>query len=410
MQRTCLDIASISRYLNSLAEIEDVLRIERHVERCARCRDKLIRMKRYSEALFDDLVTHDAGDGCPSHIQLEHFRRGSLTERQMVRVQEHLLACACCRAHVGDPTLHDSAASAASRALFAARRPDLDLRVAPQGIRIAAGASLLDNSTLPTLLLRLGLAALAPREPAITTTRQLCFARRIGVNVLRGRIELAGYEDFHLELQPSSDAALHALQLWTREGSIRRFAADRRFRELLGPGHYFVGPSLFEPPWLAVSVEQDFLTARGLAECGYDACRRGHFHSALRWLEDAVQLAPDLRAYRRLLALVDAFARRFGLEDRDRPIRWRDESFAPNTPAPRDELDATGPPTSVEAVARLVLALRNGVEDRDEGSPFAEARWLSRREFRTAFVELLQQIEVQLGPTHCPCGGSGASR
>ena len=404
MQRTCLDIASISRYLNSLAEIEDVLRVERHVQRCARCRDKLIQMKRYGEALFDDLVSHDAGveKPCPSHIQLQHFLGGNLNERQMVRVQEHLLACMRCREQVAALALPDaSGGSRVAADLFATRKPDLDLHVAAQGIRIAAGGELLDDSTLPTLLMRLDLNEFTSRVPAVTTARQLGFARQIGARFLRGRIELAGYEDFHLELQPCVDPEIEALQLWTRESSIRRFAANRRFRELLGPGHYFIGPSPFEAPWLAVSVEQDFLTARGLAECAYDACCRGHFHSALRWFDDAVQLAPETDSYRALFARVHQFACRFGLEDHDRPLRWRHRSRPRNLAAD----DAAGDPgplgPDVESIARLVLALRRRVEQgNDERDPLAAARTVSRHKFRAEFIDLMRWIRLRMGPSH----------
>lgn len=400
MQRTCLDIASISRYLNKAAELEDVLRVERHVARCARCRDKLIRMKRYSESLFDDFADSERREdvACPSSIQLQHFQRGSLNERQMVRVQGHLLRCSVCRTLV--TTAKDAPGTDARYAFLATRQPDLDLRVAPQGIRIAAGGALLDDSTLPTLLQRLELRELAPAMPAVTTARQLGFARPVGGRMLRGRIELAGYEDFHLELQRWDDPNVEALQIWTREGSLRRFAADRRFRELLAPGHYFVGPSVFEPPWLALSFEHDFLTARGLAECGYDACCRGHFHAARRWFDDAVNLAPGDETYTQLLERVDEFARRFGLHDRDRPIRWRRRRrVGAAQPELRSELDDAPMLSSVDTVAELVLTLRRRVEEVQEGhDPLTQARFVSRRQFRSAFVDLMRWLQRHMGP------------
>lgn len=403
MQRTCLDIASISRYLNKVAELEDVLRVERHVARCARCRDKLIRMKRYSESLFDDLAESEQNEPsedavCPSPIQLQHFQDGNLNERQMVRLQAHLIRCTVCRVLVTSDNV--AAGDDARYAFLATREPDLDLRVAPQGIRIAAGGTLLDDSTLPTLLLRLDLRELAAPLPAVTTARQLSFVHPVGGRELRGRIELAGYEDFHLELQAWDDPDVEALQIWTREGSLRRFAADRRFRELLGPGHYFIGPSVFESPWLALSFEHDFLTARGLAECGYDACCRGHFHAARRWIDDAVKLAPDDSMYGALLQRVDAFARRFGLDDQDRPIRWRRRRRVADV-RPESLLDAKSAAalSSVDAVAELVLALRRRVDEAHDGhDPLSQARFVSRREFRAAFVELMRWIQQHMGP------------
>ncbi|UCE02401.1 MAG: hypothetical protein JSW67_14345 [Candidatus Latescibacterota bacterium] len=398
MRGTCLDIAHISRYVQNLAELEEIVQLEQHVERCARCRDRLGRVKRHSESLFEEFGSAEPGprNACPTSIQLQHFRKRGLSERQMIRVQEHLRACDDCRRHVF------AEAEARSMRLLATRAPDLDLRVAALGIHIVSGADLLDLGVAPTLVQRLDLNDLASSRRAVTAARQLHFRVRGASWELRGKIEIVGLDGFRLDVRLEEGAPPGAkLELWCRERIHTRFTAGVdgwRFAQLLAPGHYFVGPSADAAAWLALSVEWDFLTPRGLAECAYDLCCRGRFHAALRCLDEAVALSPATAAYADMRRCVHDFAARFGLATRDREIRWthppRPRFAAPAVP---ESVDMQSSATDVDRIVELVHALRSRSEAAELNAHDVEdACILSRRDFRTPYHDLLIALHAVL--------------
>lgn len=403
MRGACLDIGNISRYVHNLAELEDVLQLEQHVVRCARCRDRLMRIKRHSEALFEELGRGDphAGGDCPSTIQLHHFYNRSLSERQMNRVQHHLRSCDACRRFL--PAEH-----AGGSKLLATREPDLDLRVAAQGIRIARGAELLDSSVTASLLQRLDVFGIERSRPDVTAARQLYFEKRSARWTLRGKIELVGMDGFRFDVR-LVDGQLPGskLELWTRESVHARFAAvdaTCRFARLLAPGHYFLGPSADAVAWLAVAVEWDFLTPRDLAECAFDHCCRGRFHSALRCLDEAVGLSPGSRPYIEMLVSVQRFASRFGLAERDCEIRWARSSRRAVVQRALGVLDVErSGDDEIDRVVELVRELRSQSESAsDETDTLDNARIVSRRRFRTPYVHLMRRLRHLLAMQHDP--------
>ncbi|MFQ5600554.1 MAG: hypothetical protein ACE5G2_08370 [Candidatus Krumholzibacteriia bacterium] len=417
MQAACLDILMISRYVQHDAELEEVLRVERHVRGCARCRDKLTLMKRHGQSLFDDYLPgrQEPLDACPSRIQLDHYGRASLHERQMVRLQEHLNRCETCRLRIfgqhgrSTRTSADRDAAGAARTwrpLLATCRAHLDLRLAPEGVRIASGAALLDRRMPPSMLLRLGLTGLELQSAAATAARRLEFEKQHAGWTLRVCVELASPEGFRLGVGVVDAAGpCSALELWTRtrvwgRSAVRcgRWACEH----LLLPGHYFVGPSAYETPWLALSVEEDLLTPLELAEVGYDQCCRGRFHAALRCFEAASQQSSGPAAYRSLLQHTWALATRFGLADADREIFWRSPQRTGALPEPA-ALDLAGPGAgSVDRVAELVGALRRRAElsVRDDPPALGAARHLSRRAFRPAYATLMRRLRRLLEGLH----------
>jgi hypothetical protein len=391
MRGTCLDIANISRYVQNLAELEEVVQLEQHVERCARCRDKLARVKRHSQSLFEEFGSAEPGpsEACPATIQLQHFRKRGLSERQMIRVQEHLRACDDCRRQVF------ADADARRERLLATRAPDLDLRVAALGIHIVNGSDLLDLGVTPTLVQRLDLHDLASSRRGVTAARQLHFRVRGASWELRGKIEIVGMDGFRLDMRLEEGALPGSkLELWCRERIHARFTAGVdgwRFAELLAPGHYFVGPSANAAAWLALSVEWDFLTPRGLAECAYDLCCRGRFHAALRCLEEAVALSPGTAAYVDMRRCVHEFATRFDLATCDREIRWtRPPRPRPAAPAVTEPFEIQSSATDVDRIVELVRALRSQSEAAELNVHDVEdVCILSRRDFRMPYQNLL---------------------
>jgi hypothetical protein len=313
--------------------------------------------------------------------------------------------------------------TATGAGLLATRVPDLDLRLAPEGLRVAAGVGLVDRDVLPTLVQRLALDRQAPPVPEISSARRLYFETRGPGWALRGRIAIAGLDGLRLRLllrvEPEAlyrarrEGRAAALGLWTRERLVRRAAlqpAEAAVDCILPLGHYFVGPSMRAAPWFAFAVEADLLTPRELEACAYDLCRRGLFHSALGCLERAAALAPEAGTAAAMLAELRAFAGRFGLADRDRDIR-----FAPRR---AQRSDADGPPplelplaseSAVERVIALVQALRRRTEAHEPvgADPGATARFLSRRGFRSAYALLLARLQACLAP-HSARGFAGS--
>jgi hypothetical protein len=394
MQRRCLDIASISRYLHHLAELEDVLHVEGHVGTCARCRDKLQRMQRYSEALFDD---HRPGEhseaSCPSLIALEHFNRDGLSERQMIRIQEHLRSCAQCQRWAGARRVESERTERSP--LLATRDPDLDVRVAPQGARVACGIDWLDTDAAPTLFQRLDLRQPELPQPYVAFSRQL-HIRRLGPGwVIRGRIDLFGSEGFRLTLRSANPGTALELSVWTRARFMPRGTTEPD-AWVLEPGHYFVGPSGYESPLLALCIDGDILTAASLAACAYDACRFGHFRRALQCFEHAIALEPATQVYRTMHAETLEFARRFGLARADGTLHWRAPKRRKKpTSVPRLDLRDAAPEETNARIADLVGQLREQAEA-DAAAPAGSGTILSRRPFAARYAPFMAALRAAL--------------
>ena len=398
MQLTCLDIGSMARYVHRLSELEETVRIELHVDLCGRCRERLLSLKRHSDSLFEELEPgRAAGPACPSTVQLQHWVRGALSERQMVRVQEHVRRCDACRAQItsGAPGKGRKRGGEAS-AWLATRSPDLDLRVAPEGIRIAAGMRLVDGQAVPALADRLGLRE--PVPPAVTSCRQIHFRLPLPTGSLGGRIALTGLDGIRLELHWWGNEPIE-LELWNREHIESRFQALPGIvacSRLLPPGHWFVGTSALEAPWLAVAVEGDLLAAGDLAVCAYDRCRHGRFHSALTCLAKAATLAPG-GVCARMHAEVERFARGFDLAGDDHDIQWLRRPARRSPAAVLEPMDLSGDlDRAVERVAALVRALQRSAERVATRTTAAEPRVVSRRSFRPAYARLLQSLRASL--------------
>lgn len=401
MTSRCLDIASISRYLYRLAELEDILHVEGHVGHCARCREKLQRMKHYTETLFDE---HDAdADGescCPSLIALEHFRRDGLQERQMIRIQSHLRDCSICRDWIRQRQPPAAPWEIPAATFPTTRTPDVDLRIARQGVRVAAGAVLLDLDVIPNLLQRLDLPDPGKVAPIVTIHRSLHFRFPEPERNLRGRVDFLGYEGFRLTLRASCREQEHSLCLWTRNRLQQRWRIGVGGGEvswLLMPGHYFVGAMPEDEPLLALSVEPELLSPQALAACGYEACRAGRFTSAQSCFEQASRLARQ-SPYGIMQRRTQALARRFGLADGDADLAWQPVQQPwrqPESPPPvslgRGDEDA-------EAIVQLVESLR-----RHEGEPNlgvgAVPVVVSRQRFRPAFASLMRRHWADLHAT-----------
>ncbi len=395
MQRRCLDIVSISRYLHHLAELEDVLHVEDHVGTCARCRDKLQRMKRYSEALFDDHTPGELSEaGCPSLIALEHFNRNGLSERQMIRIQGHLRACTQCHVWAGARQV-ESERQPRQTPLLATRDPDLDVRVAPQGARVAAGVDWLATDAVPTLFHRLDLREPELPQPYVTFSRQLHFRGQGPGWEIRGRIDLFGSEGFRLTVRSANPGTALELSLWTRARFVPRGTTEPD-AWVLEPGHYFVGTSGYESPLLALCVDGDILTAANLAACAYDACRFGHFRRALQCFEHAVALEPETAVYRSMHASTLEFARRFGLARADGTLHWRDSRRRPRPRAiPRLDLRDAAPEETSARIADLVGQLGEQAEA-DAASPRIFGTVLSRRPFAARFAPFMAALRAAL--------------
>ena len=402
VQGRCLDIASISRYLHQIAELEDVLHVEGHVGRCARCRDKLQSMRRHAEALFDDYGAEcPEGHACPSLIALDHFLRGELRERQLVRIQEHLRNCPACwqwasaRAGAGarlDAVLVD---------LLPTRVPDLDLRVASLGVRISAGTGWHESHVVPTLAARLEIDEPPPPEPRVAHSRQLHFCRHTETGILRIRVDLFGPEGFRLVAGLEGTGA-PALSLWTRlrvhaPGDCVAHVPGASW--LLEPGHYFLGACTHAPPLVALSVETDFVTPATLAACAYDACRYGRFRLALRCLARARALQPAVGLYAALHDSVQRFAQEFGLAHTDGEWRWREVEprQAPLPPLPtigKADVDLT--PERIAAFVRALARRSEAVAARQRTTQMSPR--VSRRAFRPAYAAFMPRLRELLPP------------
>ena len=406
----CLDIASISRYLHQLAELEDVLHVEGHVGCCARCRDKLQRMKRHTEALFDD-HERDAGPSapvCPSLLALDHFLRDGLSERQMIRIQEHLRGCEHCRRWAVARCPDAVRPCGTPAALLATRAPDVDLRVANFGAHVAAGIDWLDLQLAPTLAESLDLPEPPPPQPYVAHARQLHVRRGIGDWTLRGRIDLFGPEGFRFSAR--LEGTTETLVLWTRARVLApgaRTPGVPGVAWLLEPGHYFLGPRGFETPLLALCVENDFLTPANLAASGYDACRYGRFRWALACFSRAMSQSPGEGVYAELHHLTRQFAERFGLAAADADWTWREATVRPRPPSPLRSIDlGAGAPTAAR-IAALIGALGRRAEAAPPRVVSPPARAVSRRRFRAAFATFLPRLHHLLP---CPDRSVGSPR
>ncbi len=405
MQGRCLDIASISRYLHQLAELEDVLHVEGHVSRCARCRDKLQRMKRHTEALFDDHASDEgaAPPCCPSLLALDHFLRDGLSERQMIRIQEHLRGCEHCRHWAVARRPEAVRPCGATTALLATRAPDLDLRVATFGVRVAAGAEWLDLKIAPTLAERLDLPEPAPPQPYVAHARQLHVRRELGAWTLRGRVDLFGPEGFRFSAR--LEGATENLVLWTRSRLLplgARTPGAPGVAWLLEPGHYFLGLGGFETPLFALCVESDFLAPASLAASGYDACRYGRFRWALSCFTRAMSQSPGEGVYAELHHRTRQFADRFGLAAADGDWRWREATVPSPRRPPLRRIDLAARTPTPARIAELVGTLGRWAAEASAEGIGPGTVLVSRRRFRAAFATFLPRLHRLLPTRSAP--------
>jgi hypothetical protein len=290
--------------------------------------------------------------------------------------------------------------------------PDLDLRVARQGIRIANGASRLNLDAFPTMLQRLDLEDPGSLSPPVMVHRNVHFQVPAAAGDVCGRIDFLGYEGFRLTLRwPTSGKPTHVC-LWTRKRIHEHWELGAEGGEVacvLMPGHYFVGMAADEEPVLALSVEPELLTPRALAACGYAACRAGRFSSALSSFEQASRLAPEVEAYGSMARRTRSLARRFDLAERDVDILW-EMPQGQSTPADLPPTVALGEgERTTEQVVALVEALRRQSEP-TRAAVRGPAVIVSRRRFRPAYASMMQWLWASLealsssveSPISCP--------
>lgn len=384
----CLDIEVLSRFVFRSSELEEVLRVETHVRACASCQERVGRLQHYGERLFEDLVpaSIDTPAACLSDLQLDHFERNGLVERQMVRVQQHLGECGDCRARW--KASRGQSVASPSPLLPRARVPEVDLLAAPEGVRVEGGVEALVRS--PSEFLQdLGLQELESRARGVQAERRVRFRLARSECELVLDLDLRSPEGFLLEIGLRRDGAPvedELLAIWTRTAVVeaRNIAhGQMRSPELLAPGHYFVGFSPWDAPLAALSVCNGWLTWQELVICGYDHCTRGAFERARACFAAAAKLSTEPGAsFRRLL---DAFVSRHGtantvtdLVQRPEPedldlgrfspadhaslaeiVRWLTERSRPRTaPAHRTPDFRTG-------FAALLTALRPRIESLD---------------------------------------------
>lgn len=394
MTTECLDLAAMSRVVLHVSEIEETLRVEQHLRRCGRCLERLARLRRYADNLFEEMFQEPEGDavGCLTKLQVEHFRRESLSERQLVRLQEHLLRCPECRRRC---------ATRRMPALLHTRGPDVDVQRAAEGVRVARGAEHRVREA-PVLAERLAGPSFGAGRAVVTAARRLGFDLRGPGLDLRLHLDLRSPEGFALGLRlqrggvPQDDAVY---ALWTRKRVVLRrsvAAGSWDAGELLEPGHYFFGPSEHAAPLLAFCVDNVLLEPGELALAGHDWTRRGAFAMAERCFAAALECEPRPE-FGALLEATRRFAARFGVQGRRG--EWRlPAPAAPSAPPPPEPeppgLDAAGFDASrLEVLAALVA----GLSQRAEASvPTPGPDPEPTAGFRFAFMLLLRRQRRQL--------------
>lgn len=431
MDDRCLDIVRISRYLRNGVDSEDALRLERHASHCSRCHEKLQSMKRHSESLFEEFrdgrVQPDGG--CPSHIQLQHFLRRALSERQLAHLQQHVANCGQClhrlatmqedMDYVTGPRSSSLAAvdhaGAATKWTAGTRQPaptrwrqtrtpDLDLRFLMHGLRVAGGTVQVLQQATPSLACRLDLdRELDESRSTMVAGAMLRFRVQAPARLLEGWVSVQSPEAFRLGLRqlPCGFEQPVALRLWSRERTWIEHPVWRGTWEpeqLLAPGYYFVGISEFEPPWLALAVELELPNTAQRAELAYAHCLHGRFLAAVRCLEGANHV-PEMDL---MLALCRSFVSQHLPLGDDAGMLWRLPAVPVELPPDPVALNVGSlRGDAVVEVAQLVQAIQRRAAFVEASRRAAHAEPpLSRLQFRHAYGVFMHRMRPLRDSVH----------
>lgn len=382
----CLDIDVLSRFLYRSSEIEEILRVEAHLRTCISCQERVARLQHHGERLFEEFQPGGAPStaACPTPLEIDHFVRQDLAERQMVRLQEHLGSCGACRELWGSRR-RALDLGPEGPAPYCTREPEVDVLAAREGVRIDRGAAAWVRP--PSVFLQeMGLAAFAPDSARVQAQRRLRFRLARPGTELDLQLDLRSPEGFLLEIalrrggRPVED---EVLMTWTRTRvvEVRQVVHGRtRSAGLLQPGHYFVGPSPDVPPLLAVCVRNGWLGWEDLLRCGYAHCTLGAFDRARDCFRAASALLVEPAA--ELERHVAAFVSR-------RSRRWRAVPPVPPAPEPGDLDLGTFSARDHAALADLVRWLDDRASDAGASSQPAPAD-------RAALARLLARVRRAL--------------
>jgi hypothetical protein len=195
--------------------------------------------------------------------------------------------------------------------LYRTRPADLDVRFTAHGLRLHAGAALVSCELAATLTQQLELPDLEPPSHTVIAAHTLRFTLAAPGGALHGRLAISSPEAMRIGVDVDGAAAGDQdLRLWSRERVWARLPRATDAGVLVSPGHYFVGPSELQEPWLALAVEEDVPSPAHVAELAYAHCAHGDIRAAVHCL-DAIAGAriPSVQAMRELCV---HFAREHG--------------------------------------------------------------------------------------------------